>query len=1002
MSYRITTRPSTLADASLLFTLFAEDKAAEFGLSGLSAAQIQPLLEMQYRNREFSYSQRWIDPADSILSLADGTPVGRMLVDRQPDCYRVMNLAVLRAYRNRGIGGESIRRLQAAATREALPVRLRVMKGASAERLYRRLGFEAISSDDVSTEIQWEPVTSGTIHAAASLPRLSAAVVVLLFLLSPSLHAQAVLSVTPKATASTVAGTGAAGYSGDSGAAAGATFASPGAVAYDADGNLFIADTGNNVIREVSASGIVRTVAGNGQQGFSGDGAPATGAKLNAPTGIAIDENGNLYIADSRNNRIREVSNGIIHTVAGSGSAGYSGDGGAAVGAELDLPMAVAFDFGGNLYIADTDNQRVREVSGAVISTVAGDGEQGYGGDGGPAIRSELDTPTGIAVDASGNLYIADSHNNRVRKVSSGVISTVAGSGPAGLAGGYSGDGGSSTAARLAMPSGIAVDAAENIYIADTNNNRLREVGNGGISTVAGTGIQGYGGDGGAATSAVFDNLRDVAVSAAGNAVIADGSNERVRSVNLPTLVFASQGAGAISSPQYVTIANSGSGTLTVQSLNATGDFTVVSGGACPAPPISLSAGESCTQAIAFEPASAGESQGSLVVSASGVPPETILLSGGATRSAAIPQLSSSLNPAAYGAGVTFTATVGAGSTPAPTGSMTFYDGSNVLGVVAMSTGSASYSTSALGVGVHSITAAYSGDSAWEPKTSSILTQTIAQGTPSITLTASSSAVLLANPITLTAIVSSSGGAPSGTVTFLDGTQSIASADLIAGQATVTVSTLAVGAHSITAIYSGSAGFTSVSSAAVSEQVEDFSFSLATGSVTSVSVAPGGTAVYKLVISPVGATAFPQVIQLSAVGLPPGAIVGFSPANIAAGSGATTVTFTIQQRNTSAALQLPGRARHRAPLYLGLALLPFAEIRRNRLIRGAADRKRRNRRGLRTLLMMAVLSLAAPAGITGCGYKTGYFAQPSQNYTVTITGTAGALSRSATVQLNVK
>lgn len=863
-----------------------------------------------------------------------------------------------------------------------------------------------LQTDDCAQASPVKPRTTASPRTCSAQRRFltcSVAILIaapLLAAFTPLAHAQAILSVTPSASANTLAGTGTPGYSGNNGAATSATFASPSAVAYDSQGDLFIADTINNVIREVSPSGVVTTIAGDGVQGFSGDGGAATSAELNTPTGIAIDSSGNLYIADSENNRIREVSNGTITTVAGTGTAGYSGDGGPATSAELDLPLAVAVDSTGNLYIADADNQRIREVSRGNISTVAGNGEQGYGGDGGTATSAQLDTPTGVAVDASGNIYVADSHNNRVREVSNGKISTVAGSGPTGLSGGFSGDGGNATAAQLDKPTGVAIDTAGNIYIADTNNNRLREVGNGAISTVAGTGVQGYGGDGGAATSAILNNPSDVAINSAGNAAIADALNERIRGVELPTLTYASQAVGITSSPRDVTIANSGSGTLTVQSLNVTGAFATASGGTCSALPISLTTGQSCTQAIVFQPTTAGSSQGSLVVGGSAVVPQTVLLSGSATQSAAVPDLNSSQNPSAYGSNVTFTAAVGAGSTPTPTGTITFYDGATALQSVTMSGGSASYATSALSVGSHSITAAYSGDSAWVAKTSAALTQVVNQATPLITLTASSSSVFLDNPAVFTAVVASSGGTPTGTVTFLDGAKTIGHATLNAGQAAITVSTLTAGAHSITATYSGSTDFTSVTSTAVSEQVDDFNLKLASGGAASVSVVPGATATFKFAIGPVGANTLPQSINLSATGLPSGAVATFSPATIAAGSGATTVTLSIQAPNT-VAVQAPPLRRNQAPLYLGFVLLPFADIRRRRMDRGERAPRQRARR-LRMFLLVMVLSLVAFAGITGCGSKSGFFAHASQNSTITVTGTAGALSHSTTVQLNVK
>ncbi|MGA2177433.1 MAG: PKD domain-containing protein [Verrucomicrobiota bacterium] len=274
---------------------------------------------------------------------------------------------------------------------------------------------------------------------------------------------------------STVAGNGAWGYSGDGGVATSAELANPFGVAVYVSGNLFIADTYNMRIREVRTDGIITTVAGNGTDGYSGDGGPATNAELYSPGGVAVDAFGNLFIADNGNNRIRKVgTNGIITTVAGDGTAGYSGDGSAATNAELRNPCAVAVDASGNLFIADESNQRIRKVgTSGIITTVAGNGTDGYSGDGGPATNAELYSPCDVAVDASGNLFIVDESNQRIRKVgTNGIITTVAGNG----AYGYSGDGGLATNAELYYPVGVAVDPSGNLFIADYGNQRIREV----------------------------------------------------------------------------------------------------------------------------------------------------------------------------------------------------------------------------------------------------------------------------------------------------------------------------------------------------------------------------------------------------------------------------------------------------------------------------------------------------------------------------------------------
>ncbi len=330
----------------------------------------------------------------------------------------------------------------------------------------------------------------------------------------------------------TVAGNGNYGFSGDGGLATNAKLSYPYAVATDASGNFYIADTDNCRVRKVSSSGIITTVAGNGSCGYSGDGGSATAAKIYYPYGVAVDGAGNLYIADLYSYRVRKVStSGIITTVAGNGSYGFSGDGGPATSAKLTYAYGVAVDGAGNLYIADIYNYRVRKVStSGIITTVAGSGSYGFSGDGGPAVSAKLYYPQGVAVDAAGNLYIADSGNHRVRKVdSAGIITTVAGSGN----GGFSGDGSSAVSARLYYPQGVVVDAAGNLYIADSSNYRVRRVSSSGIiTTIAGNGSYIYSGDGGPATSASFYYPASISVDGSGNLYIADPYSHRIRRVS--------------------------------------------------------------------------------------------------------------------------------------------------------------------------------------------------------------------------------------------------------------------------------------------------------------------------------------------------------------------------------------------------------------------------------------------------------------------------------------
>lgn len=340
------------------------------------------------------------------------------------------------------------------------------------------------------------------------------------FSFSTLIHAQII---------TTIAGNGIASFSGDGGPATAAELNVPIPLVADGNGNIYIGDFVNQRIRKVNTSGIISTVAGTGTAGYSGDGGPATAADLNYPRGIDIDTAGNIYISDESNERIRKVNtSGIISTIVGNGTSGFSGDGGQASVAELNTPEFLAIDRTGNLYIADQGNQRVRMVNtSGIISTYAGNGTSGFSGDGGPATAAEFNIPVGLAVDGSNNLYIADYSNDRIRKVdNTGKISTFAGTGIAS----FSGDGGQATGAEINTPQGVCVDRFGNVYIADYLNYRVRMViPTGIISTIAGTGTGGFSGDGGPATAADLLDPTDVAADAAGDLYIADAGNERIR-----------------------------------------------------------------------------------------------------------------------------------------------------------------------------------------------------------------------------------------------------------------------------------------------------------------------------------------------------------------------------------------------------------------------------------------------------------------------------------------
>ncbi len=332
-------------------------------------------------------------------------------------------------------------------------------------------------------------------------------------------------------TITTIAGTGVLGFSGDGGPALSAELDFPFGLVFDAVGNLYFTDLLNNRVRKIDTTGIITTVAGNGTAGYNGDGIPATAASLNNPRGIVLDSSGNLYIADTLNSRVRRVdTSGIITTFAGNGIQGFTGDGGPAIDAEVGRPRDVIVR-GNQLLISNAGAARIRTVgfTSGIINSMAGN-FPGFDGDNNPPLLTEFNGPTGIFLTTSGNLLVTDEFNSRVRTVTSSVTTT--------LAGGFVGDNGPATGADFVAPENLVFDSAGNYYVADPNAHRIRKIDTSGkITTVAGNGTTGYSGDGGLATQGQLNFPYGVVVDSAGNIFIADTGNGLIREVNTSGII---------------------------------------------------------------------------------------------------------------------------------------------------------------------------------------------------------------------------------------------------------------------------------------------------------------------------------------------------------------------------------------------------------------------------------------------------------------------------------
>jgi hypothetical protein len=640
----------------------------------------------------------------------------------------------------------------------------------------------------------------------------------------------------------------------------------PSSIAFDGAGNMYIADSGptHNEVRMVCAgansatitgttcpgAGIIMRIAGTGGPGYSGDGGPASNSTLNAPSGLALDGAGNLYIADTGNNVIRKITaaTGLINTVAGNGTAGYAGDGRLATSAELSSPEGVTVDSGGSLYIADTANQRIRRVVAPVppavagiITTVAGNGEPSgngdgkgtYSGDGQPATVAGLSLPYAVAFDASGNMYIPDSANNRIRMVNAaGTISTAVGTGDAGdSCANWLG-----SEVALNTPSGVAVDAAGNLYIADTQDSCIQEASatTGTVTAIAVNGETAVSSNGTLGLLQVYAPL-GLTLDGSGNLYFADFYNMLVGEIqrNRAVLSFIATPVrqGSFSTPQNQTLQNNGNAALDLSAItpdqnSAVNDSSLKDACATGVPLLAVDA--SCQIGAVFAPSESlvfptGVTSEQIFANIDiGKPGDTAnspldieLIGQAAIVNSTTVTVASSNNPSHFGQIVTFTATVTTGAgTGNLTGTVSFLDGTTTLaaGIVlkapAGTTGTATFTTTVLNVGLHPITAVYNNtdDANHFSSTSAPLAQTVVENTAT-GLTSSVDPSAVGQNVTFTATVTIAGGGgviPDGTVTFSDGGTALQTVAINSnGVATYSTAALAQGLNAITAIYNG-------------------------------------------------------------------------------------------------------------------------------------------------------------------------------------------------------
>ena len=794
-----------------------------------------------------------------------------------------------------------------------------------------------------------------------------------------------------------IAGTGTPGNSGDTAAATAARLNNPTAIAVDAAGNTFFTDTTNNEVREITPAGIISRVAGTGTASFSGDGVPATAATLNAPSGLALDAAGNLYIADTGNNRIRVVANGIINTLAGNGTAAYTGDSGPAAAATLSAPQGLFYRPNGVLYVADTGNNALRIIGirSTLINTIAGTGIAGSLGDGGFSVNAQLAAPTAVVVDASGNIDIADSANNRIRRIASnGIISTYAGNGVAGFIDG------SSSAAELNAPNALAVDPSGTLYIASAANNAIRRVANGQVTTVAGTGTAGSTGNSGLSTAATFHAPRGVALDNSGNLVIADSANNLIRNITTAAtqLAFANASPGTTSAARTITLSNSGNLPLTIASLTIPSGFVEQPSGAtdCNAAALVLTASAACQASIAFAPIAPQTYTGNIVVTdnAQNQPAaaQTIAVSGTGAYVfvAKITGPSTTVSNVAQ----TFTVTV---TKPTATyfGTLHFTssDPKSVLPAdytfTTADNGAHAFSLKLLTAGIQSVAVTDTTD----PTVTSTALVTVTGGPPAslVILSGNNQSVNIngsfTQPLSVQAFDAAGNPSSSAAITF---TAPSTGADVTfnnsatytaptnSGGVLTTPQMIADGVTGTFNVIASATGAPSVTFTLTNTSTVPASFTL-TANPPSINSLPPGTSGSTLVtITPVGG--FNSPVTITCTDLVPSTTCTANPSTApASGTGATT-SFTLTISTTGPATNARLTTTHSA-LYTCLLLLPVAFISRRKKLRNLAL----------TLIAGALFLTLGGCGSTSTNGLV-HNQTPAGTYSVTVTGTSGSLS----------